>query len=129
MVYHNKIADYFFELLENNYYIYLKQIYNKKINEIMNIEKITILKSEHFILLQYYFIYLINKGITYKSYILITLFINGFYCLDILNEKIINNFYIEKKKNLINLKNYSTIILYYIIFLKLYISCSINIYN
>ena len=128
MSYHNQIADYFFELLENNYYKHLKQLYNKKIDEIMNIEKISILKAEHFILLQYYFVYLINKSITTKSYIFITIFTNGFYSLDITNNKIINNFYIEKQKNLIYFKKYSSIILYYTIFFKMYISCSINFY-
>jgi len=128
MSYHNQIADYFFELLENNYYKHLKQLYNKKINEIMNIEKISILKAEHFILLQYYFVYLINKSITTKSYIFITIFTNGFYSLDIINNKIINNFYLEKQNNLIYFKKYSSLILYYTIFFKMYISCSINFY-
>jgi len=128
MSYHNQIADYFFELLENNYYKHLKQLYNKKIDEIMNIEKISILKAEHFILLQYYFVYLINKSITNKSYIFITIFTNGFYSLDIINNKIINNFYLEKQKNLIYFKKYSSLILYYTIFFKMYISCSINFY-
>jgi hypothetical protein len=129
MVYHTQIANYFFDLLENNYYIHLKQLYNKKIDEIMNIEKITILKSEHFILLQYYFIYLINNSITNKSYIFITLFLNGFYSLDIMNTTIINNFYNDDKNRLINLKHYSFYILYYTIFLKTYISCTINLFN
>ena len=129
MVYHTQIANYFFDLLENNYYVHLKQLYNKKIDEIMNIEKITILKSEHFILLQYYFIYLINSSITNKSFIFITLFLNGFYSLDIMNTKMINNFYNDDKDSLINLKHYSFYILYYTIFLKTYISCSINLFN
>ena len=129
MVYHTQIANYFFDLLENNYYIHLKQLYNKKIDEIMNIEKITILKSEHFILLQYYFIYLINTSITNKSFIFITLFLNGFYSLDIMNTKMINNFYNDDKNRLINLKQYSFYILYYTIFLKTYISCNINLFN
>ena len=129
MVYHTQIAKYFFDLLENNYYIHLKQLYNKKIDEIMNIEKVTILKAEHFILLQYYFIYLINTSITNKSYIFITLFLNGFYSLDIMNTTMINNFYNDDKNRLINLKHYSFYILYYTIFLKTYVSCSINIYN
>ena len=129
MVYHTQIANYFFDLLENNYYIHLKQLYNKKIDEIMNIEKITILKSEHFILLQYYFIYLINTSITNKSFIFITLFLNGFYSLDIMNTRMINNFYNDDKNSLINLKHYSFYVLYYTIFLKTYISCSINLFN
>jgi hypothetical protein len=129
MVYHTQIANYFFNLLENNYYVHLKQLYNKKIDEIMNIEKITILKSEHFILLQYYFVYLINNSITHKSFIFITLFLNGFYSLDIMNSKMIDTFYIDDKNRLINLKHYSFYILYYTIFLQTYISCSINIYN
>ena len=129
MVYHTQIANYFFNLLENNYYVHLKQLYNKKIDEIMNIEKITILKSEHFILLQYYFVYLINNSITNKSFIFITLFLNGFYSLDIMNSKMIDIFYIDDKNRLINLKHYSFYILYYTIFLQTYISCSINIYN
>jgi hypothetical protein len=129
MVYHTQIANYFFDLLENNYYIHLKQLYNKKIDEIMNIEKITILKAEHFILLQYYFIYLINTSITNKSYIFITLFLNGFYSLDIMNSTMINNFYNDDKNRLINLKHYSFYILYYTIFLKTYISCTINLFN
>lgn len=129
MVYHTQIANYFFNLLENNYYVHLKQLYNKKIDEIMNIEKITILKSEHFILLQYYFVYLINNSITHKSIIFITLFLNGFYSLDIMNSKMIDTFYNDDKNRLINLKNYSFYILYYTIFLQTYISCSINIYN
>jgi len=129
MVYHTQIANYFFDLLENNYYIHLKQLYNKKIDEIMNIEKVTILKAEHFILLQYYFIYLINNSITNKSYIFITLFLNGFYSLDIMNTTIINNFYNDDKNRLINLKHYSFYILYYTIFLKTYISCTINLFN
>ena len=129
MVYHIQIANYFFDLLENNYYIHLKQLYNKKIDEIMNIEKITILKSEHFILLQYYFIYLINTSITNKSFIFITLFLNGFYSLDIMNTRMINNFYNDDKNSLINLKHYSFYVLYYTIFLKTYISCSINLFN
>ena len=129
MVYHTQIAKYFFDLLENNYYIHLKQLYNKKIDEIMNIEKVTILKAEHFILLQYYFIYLINTSITNKSFIFITLFLNGFYSLDIMNTTMINNFYNDDKNRLINLKHYSFYILYYTIFLKTYVSCSINIYN
>ena len=107
MVYHTQIANYFFDLLENNYYIHLKQLYNKKIDEIMNIQKITILKAEHFILLQYYFIYLINTSITNKSFIFITLFLNGFYSLDIMNTTMINNFYNDDKNRLINLKHYS----------------------
>jgi uncharacterized protein (UPF0248 family) len=129
MVYNTQIANYFFDLLENNYYIHLKQLYNKKIDEIMNIEKITILKAEHFILLQYYFIYLINNSITNKSFIFITLFLNGFYSLDIMNTTMINNFYNDDKNRLINLKYYSFYILYYTIFLKTYISCSINLFN
>ena len=129
MVYHTQIANYFFDLLENNYYVHLKQLYNKKIDEIMNIEKVTILKSEHFILLQYYFIYLINTSITNKSYIFITLFLNGFYSLDIMNTTMINNFYNDDKNRLINLKHYSFYVLYYTIFLKTYISCSINLFN
>jgi len=129
MVYHTQIANYFFDLLENNYYVHLKQLYNKKIDEIMNIEKVTILKAEHFILLQYYFIYLINCSITNQSYIFITLFLNGFYSLDIMNSTMINNFYNDDKNNLINLKHYSFYILYYTIFLKTYISCSINLFN
>ena len=129
MVYHTQIANYFFDLLENNYYIHLKQLYNKKIDEIMNIEKVTILKSEHFILLQYYFIYLINTSITNKSYIFITLFLNSFYSLDIMNTKMINNFYNDDKNRLLNLKDYSFYILYYTFFLKIYISCSINLFN
>jgi hypothetical protein len=129
MVYHTQIANYFFDLLENNYYVHLKQLYNKKINEIMNIEKVTILKSEHFILLQYYFIYLINTSITNKSFIFITLFLNGFYSLDIMNTTMINNFYNDDKNRLINLKHYSFYVLYYTIFLKTYISCSINLFN
>ena len=129
MVYHTQIANYFFDLLENNYYIHLKQLYNKKIDEIMNIEKITILKSEHFILLQYYFIYLINNSITSKSFIFITLFLNGFYSLDIMNTRMINNFYNDDKNSLIKLKHYSFYVLYYTIFLKTYISCSINLFN
>jgi len=129
MVYHTQIANYFFNLLENNYYVHLKQLYNKKIDEIMNIEKITILKSEHFILLQYYFVYLINNSITHKSFIFITLFLNGFYSLDIMNSKMIDTFYIDDKNRLINLKHYSFYILYYTIFLQTYISCSVNIYN
>jgi hypothetical protein len=129
MVYHTQIANYFFDLLENNYYIHLKQLYNKKIDEIMNIEKITILKSEHFILFQYYFIYLINSSITNKSFIFITLFLNGFYSLDIMNTTMINKFYNDDKNRLINLKHYSFYVLYYTIFLKTYVSCSINIYN
>ena len=129
MVYHTQIANYFFNLLENNYYVHLKQLYNKKIDEIMNIEKITILKSEHFILLQYYFVYLINNSITNKSFIFITLFLNGFYSLDIMNTTMINTFYNDDKNRLINLKQYSFYILYYTIFLKTYISCSINLFN
>lgn len=129
MVYHTQIANYFFDLLENNYYVHLKQLYNKKIDEIMNIEKITILKSEHFILLQYYLVYLINNSITNKSIIFITLFLNGFYSLDIMNSKMIDTFYNDDKNRLINLKHYSFYILYYTIFLQTYISCSINIYN
>jgi hypothetical protein len=129
MVYHTQIANYFFDLLENNYYVHLKQLYNKKIDEIMNIEKVTILKSEHFILLQYYFIYLINNSITNKSFIFITLFLNGFYSLDIMNTTMINNFYNDDKKSLINLKHYSFYVLYYTIFLRTYISCSINLFN
>ena len=129
MVYHTQIANYFFYLLENNYYIHLKQLYNKKIDEIMNIEKVTILKSEHFILLQYYFIYLINTSITNKSFIFITLFLNGFYSLDIMNTTMINNFYNDDKNRLINLKHYSFYILYYTFFFKTYISCSINLFN
>jgi hypothetical protein len=129
MVYHTQIENYFFYLLENNYYIHLKQLYNKKIDEIMNIEKVTILKSEHFILLQYYFIYLINTSITNKSFIFITLFLNSFYSLDIMNTKMINNFYNNDKNRLINLKHYSFYILYYTFFLKTYISCSINLFN
>ena len=129
MVYHTQIANYFFDLLENNYYIHLKQLYNKKIDEIMNIEKVTILKAEHFILLQYYFIYLINTSITNKSYIFITLFLNGFYSLDIMNTTMINNFYNDDKNRLINLKHYSFYVLYYTIFLKTYISCTINLFN
>ena len=129
MVYHTQIANYFFDLLENNYYIHLKQLYNKKIDEIMNIEKVTILKAEHFILLQYYFIYLINASITNKSYIFITLFLNGFYSLDIMNTTMINNFYNDDKNRLINLKHYSFYILYYTFFFKTYISCSINLFN
>jgi hypothetical protein len=39
-----------------------------------------------------------------------------------------NNFYIEKQKNLIYFKKYSSMILYYTIFFKMYISCSINFY-
>ena len=129
MVYHTQIANYFFDLLENNYYIHLKQLYNKKIDEIMNIEKVTILKAEHFILLQYYFIYLINASITNKSFIFITLFLNGFYSLDIMNSKMINNFYNDDKNRLINLKHYSFYILYYTFFFKTYISCSISLFN
>ena len=129
MVYHTQIANYFFDLLENNYYIHLKQLYNKKIDEIMNIEKVTILKAEHFILLQYYFIYLINTSITNKSFIFITLFLNGFYSLDIMNTTMINNFYNDDKNRLINLKHYSFYILYYTFFLKIYIYCSINLFN
>ena len=129
MVYHTQIANYFFDLLENNYYVHLKKLYNKKIDEIMNIEKITILKAEHFILLQYYFIYLINTSITNKSYIFITLFLNGFYSLDIMNTTMINNFYNDDKNRLINLKHYSFYILYYTFFFKTYISCSINLFN
>ena len=129
MVYHTQIANYFFDLLENNYYVHLKQLYNKKIDEIMNIEKVTILKAEHFILLQYYFIYLINTSITNKSFIFITLFLNGFYSLDIMNTTMINNFYNDDKNRLINLKHYSFYILYYTFFLKTYISCSINLFN
>ena len=129
MVYHTQIANYFFDLLENNYYIHLKQLYNKKIDEIMNIEKITILKAEHFILLQYYFIYLINTSITNKSFIFITLFLNGFYSLDIMNTTMINNFYNDDKNRLINLKHYSFYILYYTFFFKTYISCNINLFN
>ena len=129
MVYHTQIANYFFDLLENNYYVHLKQLYNKKIDEIMNIEKITILKAEHFILLQYYFIYLINTSITNKSFIFITLFLNGFYSLDIMNSKMINNFYNDDKNRLINLKHYSFYILYYTFFFKTYISCSISLFN
>jgi len=129
MVYHTQIAKYFFDLLENNYYIHLKQLYNKKIDEIMNIEKVTILKAEHFILLQYYFIYLINTSITNKSFIFITLFLNGFYSLDIMNTTMINNFYNDDKNRLINLKHYSFYILYYTFFFKTYISCSINLFN
>jgi hypothetical protein len=129
MVYHTQIANYFFDLLENNYYVHLKQLYNKKIDEIMNIQNVTILKAEHFILLQYYFIYLINTSITNQSFIFITLFLNGFYSLDIMNTTMINNFYNDEKNNLINLKHYSFYILYYTIFLKTYISCSINLFN
>jgi hypothetical protein len=129
MVYHTQIANFFFDLLENNYYIHLKQLYNKKIDEIMNIEKVTILKAEHFILLQYYFIYLINNSITNKSFIFITLFLNSFYSLDIMNTKMINNFYNDDKNRLLNLKDYSFYILYYTFFLKIYISCSINLFN
>jgi hypothetical protein len=129
MVYHTQIANYFFDLLQNNYYVHLKQLYNKKIDEIMNIEKVTILKAEHFILLQYYFIYLINTSITNKSFIFITLFLNGFYSLDIMNTTMINNFYNDDKNRLINLKHYSFYVLYYTIFLKTYISCSINLFN
>jgi hypothetical protein len=129
MVYHTQIANYFFDLLQNNYYVHLKQLYNKKIDEIMNIEKVTILKAEHFILLQYYFIYLINTSITNKSFIFITLFLNGFYSLDIMNTTMINNFYNDDKNRLINLKHYSFYVLYYTIFLKTYISCTINLFN
>lgn len=124
---HETASNYLYELLENNYYNHIQKIYKLKNKlEIMYLPKISILKAEHFVLLQYYFVYLINKSNNY----FVTFFINGFYLNDLVNEKIINEYYNDTntKKNIISLKNNSYTFLYYLISLKLFYVSVMNIY-
>jgi hypothetical protein len=124
---HKNTSKYLYNLLENNYYNHIQKIYKLKNKlEIMYLPQISILKIEHFVLLQYYFVYLINRSNSF----FVTFFINGFYLNDLVNERLIDEYYNDTtiKKNIIKFKNNSYTLLYYLLTLKLFYVSTMNFY-
>ena len=124
---HENTSKYLYNLLENNYYNHIQKIYKLKNKlEIMYLPQISILKIEHFVLLQYYFVYLINRSNNF----FVTFFINGFYLNDLVNERLIDEYYADTtiKKNIIKFKNNSYTLLYYLLTLKLFYVSTMNFY-
>lgn len=138
---YEKASNYLFKVIKNNYYVHIKKLYNlTNDQEIISLPKISIIKPEHFILLQYYFVYLVTNS----NKFFVTFFVNGLYINDLLTQKVINNFSpLSETKNQIitqlntnnenkkqhKLLSYSYTLLYYLIFLKLFFSSMLNIYK
>jgi len=124
---HKKIANYFFDILDTYYYKNLQKIYNTSITEVLNnIYKINVIKPEVYIYTQYYFIFLLNKSITAKSYFLTPIFLHGFYIMDKLSTQIITTYQYNNNRNINYLKKTSYILFYYSLYFKILFS---SIYN
>jgi hypothetical protein len=124
---HKKLSNYFFDILDTYYYKNLQKIYNTSITEVLNnIYKINIIKPEVYIYTQYYFIFLLNKSITTKSYFLTSIFLHGFYIMDKLSTQIITTYQYNNNRNINYLKKTSYILFYYSIYFKILFS---SIYN
>lgn len=133
---YEKASNYLFKVIKNNYFVHIKKLYSlSNDQEIISLPKISIIKPEHFILLQYYFVYLVTNS----NKFFVTFFVNGLYINDLLTQKLINNFFplseiknqtfIHQNKKHHKLLSYSYTLLYYLLFLKLFFSSMLNIYK
>jgi len=124
---HKKLSNYFFDILDTYYYKNLQKIYNTSITEVLNnIFKINIIKPEVYVYIQYYFIFLLNKSVSAKSYFLTPVFLHGFYIMDKLSTQIITTYQYNNHRNINYLKKTSYILFYYSLYFKILFS---HIYN